>query len=148
MQSMPLFTQGSTLRRLRDGAQKTQFALDLHHIAHHDPNYTDYPINSYAPTGTSDKLELKHRRLNQVVNKLDSIYTIQDLVDGKLITTHIKNLREFLYDPARINPLDIEVQNRGEFFIDSILEHRGDRQRRSTMMFKVRWLGYGPEHDT
>ena len=137
---------------LLKAAQKTQFTLDSHHIAQHDPNYTDYPINSYvlytAPTGTSDKLELKHRGPYQVVNKLDSIYTIQDLVNGKLITTHIKNLREFLFDPARTNPLDIAVQNRGEFFIDSILEHRGDRQRRSTMMFKVRWLGYGPEHDT
>ena len=103
-------------------AQKTQFTLDSHHIAQHDPNYTDYPINSYilftAPTGTSDKLELKHRGPYQVVDKLD----------GKLITTHTKNRREFLYDPARTNPLDIAVQNRGEFFIDSILEHRGDRQ--------------------
>jgi hypothetical protein len=71
------------------------------------------------------------------MNKLDNIYTIQDLVDGKVITTHITNLREFLYDPVRTNPKDIAVQNRGEFFIESILEHRGDRQRRSTMEFKV-----------
>ena len=133
-------------------AQKTQSTLDSHHIAQHDPNFTDYPINSYvlftSPNGPGDKLELKHKGPYQVVNKLDSIYTIQDLVDGKLITTHIKNLREFLYDPDRTDPMDIAVQNRGEFFIDSILEHRGDRQRRSTMEFKVRWRGYGPEHDS
>ena len=137
---------------LLKAAQKTQSSLDSHRIAQHDPNYTDYPINSYvlytAPTGPSDKLELKHRGPYQVVNKLDSIYTIQDLVDGKFITTHINNLREFHYDPERTNPIDIAVQNRGEFFIDSILEHRGDRQRRSTMEFKVRWRGYGPKHDT
>jgi hypothetical protein len=95
---------------LLKAAQKTQSALDSHHIAQHDPNYTDYPINSYvlytAPTGPSDKLELKHRGPYQVVNKLDSIYTIQDLVDGKFITTHINNLREFHYDPERTNPID------------------------------------------
>ena len=144
-----MIARQSTLLKV---AQKTQSALDSHRIALHDPNYTDYPINSYvlytAPTGPSDKLELKHRGPYQVVNKLDSIYTIQDLVDGKFITTHINNLREFHYDPERTNPIDIAVQNRGEFFIDSILEHRGDRQRRSTMEFKVRWLGYGPEHDS
>ena len=78
------------------------------------------------------------------MNKLDSIYTIHDLVDGKLIL----NLREFLYDPDRTDPTDITVQNRGEFFIDSILEHRGDRQRRSTIEFKVSLRGYGTEHDS
>jgi len=82
------------------------------------------------------------------VNKLDSIYTIQDLVDGKLITTHIRNLREFHYDPERTNPMDIAVQNKGEFFIDSIFEHRGDHQRRFTIEFKMRLLGYGLEHDS
>ena len=61
------------------------------------------------------------------MNKLDSIYTIQDLVDGKIITTHITNLREFHYDPARTDPKDVAVQNKGEFFIETILEHRGDR---------------------
>ena len=60
-----------------------------------------------APTGPSDKLELKHRGPYQNVNKLDSIYTIQDLVDGKFITTHINNLHEFHYDPERTNPIDI-----------------------------------------
>ena len=53
-----------------------------------------------------------------------------------LHTTHIKNLREFLYDPARTNPLDIAVQNRGEFFIDSIHDY-----------VQSEWLGYGPEHN-
>ena len=73
------------------------------------------------------------------MNKLDSIYTIQDLVNGKIIT----NLREF-----RTDPKDVAVQNKGEFFIETILEHRGDRQRRTSMEFKVRWRGYGPEHDS
>ena len=78
---------------LLKATQQAQSALDSHHIAQHDPIYTDYPIKSYvlstAPTGSRDKLELKHRGPYQVVNKLDSICTIQDLVDGKLITTHI-----------------------------------------------------------
>ena len=33
---------------LLKAAQKTQSALDSHHIAQHNPNYTDYPINSYV----------------------------------------------------------------------------------------------------
>ena len=46
--------------------QLKRIALDSHHIAQHDPNNTDYPINSYV------------------------LYTAPtDLVDGKFITTHI-----------------------------------------------------------
>ena len=71
----------------------------MFHIAQYDPNYTDYPINSYVLYTV------------QVVNKLDSIYTIQDLVDGKFITTHINNLREFHYDPERTNPIDIAEES-------------------------------------
>ena len=64
---------------LLKAAQKTQFTLDSHHIAQHDPNYTDYPINSdvlfTAPTGTSDKLELRHRGPYQVVwHRQESVY--------------------------------------------------------------------------
>jgi len=133
-------------------AQQTQSKLDSHHIAQQDQNFTDFPIHSYvlftSPSGRGDKLELKHKGPYQVMNKLDSIYTIQDLVDGKIITTHITNLREFHYDPARTDPKDVAVQNKGEFFIETILEHRGDRQRRTSMEFKVRWRGYGPEHDS
>ena len=66
-----------------------QMNLYSHLIAEHDPNYTGYPINSYvlltAPTSPSDKLELKFRGPYEVVKKLDSIYTIQDLVDGMFI---------------------------------------------------------------
>ena len=93
-------------------------------------------IYSRRSTSTSNYFSPIFSRPYQIVNKLDSIYTIQNLVAGKFITTHINNLRT--------NPIDIAVQNRGEFFIDSILEHRGDHQRRSTMEFKVRWLGYDP----
>ena len=69
-------------------------------------------------------------------------------MNGNIITTHITYLREFHYDPARTDPKDVAVQNKGEFFIETILEHRGDRQRRTSMEFKVRWRGYGPEHDS
>ena len=55
-----------------------------------------------------------------MISKLDNIYTIQDLVDGKVINSHITNLREYLYEPVRTNPKDIAVQNRGEFFTEDL----------------------------
>ena len=40
------------------------------------------------------------------MDKTDSIYTIEDLVSDKRITTHIHNLRPFIYDPIRNQSVD------------------------------------------
>jgi hypothetical protein len=40
-----------------------------------------------------------------------------------------------------------EENNKGEFHIDSILSHRGDWKRVSTLDFLVRWTGYDDSHN-
>jgi hypothetical protein len=69
------------------------------------------------------------------MDKTDSIYIIEDLVSGKRITSHIHNLRPFIYDPIRTNPLTVAQHNEQEFIVESILGHRGNRNRRSTLQF-------------
>jgi hypothetical protein len=76
------------------------------------------------------------------MDKTDSIYTIEDLVSGKRITTHIHNLRTFIYDPIRANPLTVAQHN------ESILGYRGNRNRRSTLQFNVRWSGFYDSSDS
>ena len=44
--------------------------------------------------------------------KTDSIYTIEDLVSGKPITTHIHNLHPFIYEPISTSPLTVAQHNR------------------------------------
>jgi hypothetical protein len=65
----------------------------------YDPRITEYPVHSYVlftpPVGCGNKLLPKQRGTFQVMEKTDSIYTIEDLVSGKRITTHIHNLRPF-----------------------------------------------------
>ena len=78
-----------------------------------------------------------------MLEKSHSIYVIEDLVNGKRTSTHIHNLRPFNYDPAWTSPLAIAQQNEQEFVMESINGHRGNRQRRSTIEFKVRWAGFG-----
>ena len=82
------------------------------------------------------------------MEKVDSIYTIEDLVSGKRIVTHVHNLRPFIYDPDRTSPLSVAQQNEQEFVVEAILGHRGSRNRRSTLAFKVRWADFGDEHDS
>jgi len=78
----------------------------------YDNNYTDYPINSYVlythPYRKEYKLRPEHSGPHQVMNRLNDIYSIQDLVSGKVIDTHVHQLRPFNYDPERTRPVDIE----------------------------------------
>ena len=82
------------------------------------------------------------------MDKTDSIYTIEELVSDKRITTHIHNLRPFIYDPIRTNPLTVAQHNEQEFIVESILENRGNRNRRSTLQFNVRWSGFDESGDS
>ena len=76
-----------------------------------DSRKTEYPVHSYVlftpPVGRGDKLLPRHRGPYQVMEKVDSIYKIEDLVSGKRIVTHVHNLRPFIYDPDRTSPLSV-----------------------------------------
>ena len=104
-------------------AQAHQLQSDSHLLVEYDPRITEYPVHSYVlftpPVGRGNKLLPKHRGPFQVMDKSDSIYIIEDLVSGKRITTHIHNLRPFIYDSI--------LHNEQEFIVESILGHRGSR---------------------
>ena len=40
-----------------------------------------------------------------------AVYTIQDLVNDKVVVTHIHNLRPFNYDAERTDPVAVAQQN-------------------------------------
>ena len=92
--------------------------------------------------GRSNKLLPKHKVPYQVIGRKQSIYIIEDLVKGKQSKTHVHNLRPFMFNPTKVNPLDVAQQNEQEFVVDGILAHRGNHHRRSTMEFLVRCAGY------
>jgi hypothetical protein len=72
----------------------------------------------------------EHSGPYQVMNRLNDIYSIQDLVSGKVIDSHVHQLHPFNYDPERTRPVDIARQTAQAFLIGDILAHRGDRNRR------------------
>ena len=62
-----------------------------------------YFLHSYV--GRSDKLIPRHRGPYQVLHIAGPIYTIQDLVQDKVVVTHIHNLRPFHFDKERTDPV-------------------------------------------
>jgi hypothetical protein len=51
-------------------------------------------------------------------------------------------MKPFRFDPLMTNPVDIARKDYLEFFIEEILEMKGDKKRVSTFSFLVKWLGY------
>ena len=100
------------------------------------------------PVGRSNKLLPRHHGPYQVMEKTDSIYVIEALISGKRTTTHIHNIRLFNYDPAYTSSLTVAQHNEQEFIVESIITHRGSRNRRSSLQFKVCWAGFGETCDS
>ena len=103
--------------------KEKQSQTDFHAMVEYDPAVTEYPVH----------------RLEEATSYS---HDIEDLVSGKRTTTHIHNLRPFNYDPDRTSPLEVAQQNEKVFAVEAIIGHRGNRNRRSTMEFKVRWARF------
>lgn len=130
-------------------AQETQLSHDSHHLSGFDIDFTEYPINSYVllnpPEGNRPKLSPKLKGPYRVVNFVGSKYTIQDLLTSKNFDIHISKLSPFNFDDTRTDPKTIAMDDAQEFVIDSVIAHRGDRSRRGTMEFLVKWQGYSDD---
>ncbi len=65
-----------------------------------------------------------------VVSVLGDKYSIQDLLTHKVVDTHASNLSEFrYYDPTSgLNPTEVAARNAGEFFVDKIVDHTGNKR--------------------
>jgi hypothetical protein len=133
-------------------AQEKQLSTDIHNTGTKEASFEDYPINSYVlfnhPDGPKDKMSCRRTGPFQVVNHIGNQYTIENLINGKHINTYVGNLVPFNYDETRTIPKDVAMQDMREFVVEAILDHRGDRNRRSQMEFLVKWQGYEIEYDS
>ena len=134
-------------------AREHQKASDEHHMQEFDGDFAEYPITSYVlytpPRGKErPKANMTNDGPFQIQNRIGDIYTLENLLTGKLFDTHISALRPFNYDPLRVIPREVAMHNAQEFIIDRILAHRGNKNRSSQMKFLVRWLGFTEEHDS
>eukprot|EP01032_Pedospumella_encystans_P023796 gene23796-26930_t len=86
-------------------AQETQQKHDTHHLSGFDPDFTEFPINSYVllipPEGNRPKLSPRKKGPYRVVNFVGSKYTLQDLLTSKNFDVHISKLSPFNFDVTR-----------------------------------------------
>jgi transposase InsO family protein len=139
--------------RILKVAQQTQMKNDEFHMSMYDEEYTEFPINSYVlvdpPQGSTGKLDVRRKGPYQVVNADGNKYTLKHLLNNrKEFDIHISKLSPFLFDETRTNPVDVVMNEEQEYKIASVVNHRGDEKRSSTLAFLVKWEGYDEEHDS
>ena len=69
------------------------------------------------------------------------------MVSQKKFSVHITRLTPFEYDPRFTDPVQVAVKEQEEYFIEAILAHRGNHNRKSTLEVLVHWLGFDDSHD-
>ena len=77
-----------------------------------------------------------------------SDYALQDCITKEIEHVHLSRISPFYYDPTQVDPEEIAYRDKGEFEVESIVDHNGTLDQSKTAWdFKVRWKGYPPEED-
>jgi Chromo (CHRromatin Organisation MOdifier) domain len=84
----------------------------------------------------------------KVIKSINGQYTLLDLTNLKEKEYHSIQLKEFIFNPSRVSPLDVAREDYLEFFIEKILHHTGNTTRLSTSNFKVKWQGYDDSYNS
>ena len=80
----------------------------------------------------------------KVLEGRDTRYKLLDLITLKEKELRVSDMKPFLFDAALIDPLDVARRDNMEYFIDKILEHRGNLKKKRKIRFLVSLIGYAP----
>jgi hypothetical protein len=69
-------------------------------------------------------------------------------VTDTFIDRHIRDLKPFRFDPRYTQSIAVVARERREMFVEEIIAHTGDPDKKKDMTFRVRWLGFDPDRDT
>ena len=84
----------------------------------------------------------------KVLKGRDSRYKLLDPFTLKEKEFHVSDMKPFVFDAALTDALDVARRDNMEYFIDKILEHRGNLKKKTEIEFLVSWLGYAQEHNS
>jgi hypothetical protein len=72
---------------------------------------------------------LHWRGPTKVVSGSDSRYLLYDLITHKEKVYDVSDMKPFVYDPTITTPLDVARRDYMEFFVETIIDHKGNVKR-------------------
>ena len=107
----------------------------------------EYPV-SMAGKRPPRKLMTQKRGPLKVMEVNGSDYALQNCITKEIEHVHLARISPFYYDPIKVDPEEIAYRDKGEFEVESIVDHSGNLDQSKTAWdFKVRWKGYSSEED-
>jgi hypothetical protein len=133
-------------------ARDILISSDLEHNSNNSAQNTEFEPETYVlvknRSEPDTRLHTFWRGPMKVIKSHQGQYTLLDLVTLKEKEYHSTQLKEFIFDPARVIPLDVARKDYLEFFVEKILFHTGQTNRLSTLSFKVKWQGYDETYNS
>ena len=83
-----------------------------------------------------------------MIKGLNSRYTLLDIITCKEMDFHVSDMKPFAFDSAVVDPMDVARRDYTEYFVDKILQHRGNLKKSSSVEFEVSWLNYPTDSNT
>ena len=135
-------------------ARKNIVFTDAIHMGEYKPQRTDYRPDSYvlvkyregsAPT----RLHTPWKGPLRVISGKKSKFILFDLITNKEKEYHVTDMKPFHFDPLLTNPIDVARKDHLEFFVESILQHKGSKgSKRTQFHFLIKWAGYDDDKNT
>ena len=139
-------------------AERQQRRKDELHIEKADPRRTvynngdyvlvEYQSNSIMPRKAPNKFLPNLRGPFRVIGRDQDRYTLQNCLTETIEEIHLKKIHPFFYDATYTSPREVAMRDVLTLFdVESILEHSGDRKKRSELDFLVKFRGWSEEYN-
>ena len=105
-----------------------------------------YP-NNKPPTKTHSRW----RGPFKVVSSSDDEYVLERIHNASskadVFNVHVSQLKPFVYDPAKTDPSEVALRDDDLMIVQKILSHKGNKNKRDTLRFLIKWSGLDDSHN-
>jgi hypothetical protein len=107
-----------------------------------------FVLVKYRKGSPPSRVHTNWRGPMRVISNDKSIHTLYDLITHKSVQYHAYDIKPFLFDPRRVDPLDVARHDYLEFFVEGILSMKGNPKRVRSLTFLIKWVGYDEAHNS
>ena len=124
---------------------------NLHNATQH-PDITNFEVGSLVlvaqRTQPETRMHTHWRGPLRVLSNNRGEYKLLNIISLKEVRYHMEQLKTFVFDPLHTDPVDVARRDYLEFFIEEVIDIRGNISSYGTLEFEVKWLNYPSDKNT